>query len=730
MEFTESRLEAQARLDALEMNKAYNRLGRSIGVDIDPGAHSLDSEQANRAICQCLKYYGITPGSVPEGDISLNDRISYLCRPSGTMVREVVLEEKWYKNSCGAMLGKLDSGDLIALTPRGVNGYGYLDPVTDKFIHVDKKCAKRIKSEAWLFYKPFRSSPMNTTDLVAYMAGTIERRDLNALVLAAVASCIVGLVPAIIYKIAYGIVIPSGETRWIFPLVALFLGVSIAGLLFSACRELVFCRISQKMKVWTEAASFSRMLLLPTSFFEKFNPGNIATRISQIPIMAEQLSMVCFEAGLTLLLAFVYMIQIFYICAPLAAVSFAVFTVQIILILVAIRVTLPYEKAAVNEQTKMAGFVSTELEGIQKIKLAGAEKRFFSKWSEYYASYAAVRYRRPAIIRALPELVTIIGTLGMVVMYYLSVREGLAADSYMAFSTAYGLITAATFETANMAVQFVKIAPLLEVIQPIIREQPEVGGDKLFVDKTSGEVKLQNVWFRYNKDMPYLLKGITFSIRQGEYVAIVGRSGCGKSTLVKLILGFELPERGVINIGQFDTSKVDMNSLRRTMISIVLQDSALYSGTIESNITIANPNATVEDAWEAARLAEIDEEIKSWEMGMHSLVSDGEGSFSTLSGGQKQRILIARAICGKKSLLILDEATSALDNNTQKKVVDSLSKLNCTKLVIAHRLSTVRECDRILVLDDGVIAEEGTYDELIEKNGIFAELVARQRLED
>ena len=237
---------------------------------------------------------------------------------------------------------------------------------------------------------------------------------------------------------------------------------------------------------------------------------------------------------------------------------------------------------------------------------------------------------------------------------------------------------------------------------------------------------MNGVSFRYSEDMPWVLDNVSFCIRPGEYVAIVGRSGCGKSTLMRLLLGFEKPNAGNIMYGEYDLSCVNLRSIRQKGISMVMQDAKLLKGDIFENITLANPNATLEDAWEAAEIAGVAKDIREMPMGMNTLVSEGGGG---VSGGQRQRLIIARAVCSGRRIMILDEATSALDNITQQAVTESLDKLNCTRIAIAHRLSTVQHCDRILVLDKGKICEEGTYEELIEKNGVFAELVKKQRLD-
>ena len=194
---------------------------------------------------------------------------------------------------------------------------------------------------------------------------------------------------------------------------------------------------------------------------------------------------------------------------------------------------------------------------------------------------------------------------------------------------------------------------------------------------------------------------------------------------MRLLLGFEKPEKGAIYYDGRDVEGLDLPSLRRK-IGTVLQDAGLFQGDIYSNIVITNPELTMDDAWEAAKTAGIDKEIRAMPMQMHTVVSEGQGG---ISGGQRQRLMIARAVAPKPKLLIFDEATSALDNLTQKQVSNALDKMGCTRLVIAHRLSTIQHCDRILVLDGGTIVEDGAYDELIKKGGAFAELVERQRLD-
>ena len=226
-------------------------------------------------------------------------------------------------------------------------------------------------------------------------------------------------------------------------------------------------------------------------------------------------------------------------------------------------------------------------------------------------------------------------------------------------------------------------------------------------------------------DDTVVLNGIDLSVDENEFVTLLGPSGCGKTTTLRIIAGFEKPDKGRVYFDGKDINSLDPGTLRRK-IGTVMQSGGLFQGDIYSNIVITDPELTLEDAWEAAEKAGIADDIRRMPMGMYTVISEGQGG---ISGGQRQRIMIARAIAPKPKLLLFDEATSALDNKAQRQVSEALDKMGCTRIVIAHRLSTIRHCDRILVLDGGRIIEDGSYDELIAKDGFFAELVERQRLD-
>ncbi|MBQ2977007.1 MAG: ATP-binding cassette domain-containing protein, partial [Clostridia bacterium] len=425
------------------------------------------------------------------------------------------------------------------------------------------------------------------------------------------------------------------------------------------------------------------------------------------------------------LFSLLYITQIFAFAPALVVPALC-----IILVTLALTVcTTLYQAHITRKQMELSaqesGMSYALINGIQKIKLSGAEKRAYARWSDLYAKLVAITYHPPLFLRLNTVISTAISLFGTLMMYSMALQSGVSVSDYYAFNAAYGMVSGAFMSLAGIASTVARFRPVMIMAKPIMDAEPEVSEGKQVIDRISGAIEVNNVSFRYREDMPLILDDLSLKIKAGQYVAIVGATGCGKSTLMRILLGFEKPQKGAVYYNGKDLSSIDLKSLRRK-IGVVMQNGKLFQGDIFSNITISAPRLTKEQAWEAAEMAGIAEDIRRMPMGMHTIISEGSGG---ISGGQRQRLMIARAIAPKPKILMFDEATSALDNITQKTVSESLEKLKCTRIVIAHRLSTIRACDRIIYLEKGKIVEDGTYDGLIALNGKFAELVERQRLD-
>lgn len=344
-------------------------------------------------------------------------------------------------------------------------------------------------------------------------------------------------------------------------------------------------RVSIKLDIAAESATYARVLSLPAKFFKDYAAGELASRMESLTALCQQMVSILLGSGPSALLSLIYYIFQIFAYAPTLTASALLVVVQTVLGVVSTLLTIKYERASMEADAKTSGVVTALLGGIQKTKLAGAEDLAFAKWAHGYSEYARATYNRPMLLNALPALIGLVGLLGNMLIYYMAATTGVTYDDYMAFNVAYGQTTGAIMTLASIAGQIAKAKPLLDMVQPILDADPETGDDRPSVESLAGTIEVSSVSFRYDKNLPYILNDLSFSVSTGEYVALVGESGCGKSTIMRLLLGFEEPERGSIFYGPHDIRQANLRSLRRH-IGTVMQDSRLFAGSILENITI------------------------------------------------------------------------------------------------------------------------------------------------
>lgn len=684
-------------------------------------------QTAQNAIGEILKYYRVKPREVPDNIRDVNEQLEYLLRPHGIMRRKVKLSPGWYRDADGAMLGvRKESGAVTAFIPAGFSGYSFFDAETGKRVRLNRKNQELFEEEAIAFYKPFPLKSLKLSDLMRYIVETLSVWDYVCVAAAALVITLIGMLFPRLYNILFSEVLASGSRKLLLSIAVFMVCVSVSGLIAEAVKSLLMARISTKLDIHVQAAAMSRVLSLPADFFKDYGSGELASRVGYINMLCNMLVSVVLSTGLTSLFSLLYLPQIFLYAPALVIPALLVIAATFLFTVCSALAQMRISRQQMELSVKEGGMSYALISGVQKIKLSGAEKRAFARWGNLYAKKARLMYDPPVLIKAANVVPTAISLVGTLVMYYMSIEAGVSAADYYAFSTAYGMVSGAFLSLSSVTLTTAQIKPVMEMAKPILEAVPENSADKQVITKISGGIELNNVSFRYNKGMPFVLDNLSLKIRPGQYVAIVGATGCGKSTLMRMMLGFETPQKGAVYYDGKDLTSIDLKSLRR-LIGVVMQDGKLFSGDIFSNITISAPWLTLEDTWRAAELAGIAEDIRRMPMGMSTMISEGSGG---ISGGQRQRLMIARAIAPRPKILMFDEATSALDNLTQKTVSKSLDGLKCTRIVIAHRLSTIRQCDRIIVLDKGRIIEDGTYEELMEKDGHFTGLVERQRLDD
>ena len=584
---------------------------------------------------------------------------------------------------------------------------------------------KKIKEESYKTAKLDHEGKATVWDYLRFIKDCIP---IGNMVLAGVVALIatgVGMLLPYFTRILTGEVVTSSDYNMFIAVSVYVVASAIGGLLVSAVQGYISTRISVKLEQRVQRKTMARLLNLPASFFKDYNTGELSQRfgstISLASILIEGVAM----SFVTAIMSMLYLVQLTSFAPSLIAP-----TVIILLVMTVFSIIVSFVQARVSKvqmvlSSKKSGLTYETINGIQKIRLSGSEKRIFVKWADVYSKAARLLYNPPLIIRLSGAITLLITLIGDIVLYFVAAKTGIEVGDYMAFTTSFGVLSAAFSALTQVVASMSTVPPVLNMASPILEANPEEDKEKKVLDKVEGNIKLEHVSFSYKEDLPNVLDDISVDIKSGDYVAIVGKTGCGKSTLVRLLLGFESPKEGNIYYDDENMDDIDLTSLRRN-IGTVTQNGTLFHADIFSNIIISAPDLQVEDAWVAAEIANIADDIRAMPMGMKTVISEGQGS---ISGGQKQRIMIARAIVHRPKILIFDEATSALDNVTQKSISESIGKLNCTRIVIAHRLSTIQNADRIIMLEDGHIIEDGSYEELIKMDGKFAELVERQRID-
>lgn len=684
-----------------------------------------DREKIKSALDEVLAYYGVRPRELPHDVKETEDQIEYLCRPNGIMYRRVKLENGWYRDAVGAFLGKLKTGEVVALIPGKLGNYSFFNPETQKKVRLGKKTQQLLCEDAYCFYKPFPLKKIGIPSLMKYILSTM---DLSAKVFVfaiTLATTLLGMLAPKLTRLLYSDVLESKSLQLLLAMATFYVCSSLSMLLLRGVKTLLMNRISTQMDVSVQAATMARVLSLPPSFFKDYSSGEITSRAQSINSLCTTLVQTVLSTGLTSLFSLLYITQVFVYAKELVVPALCVTLATLVFSVASSVVQMKISKEQMELSGKMSGMTYQLLTGVQKIKLSGGEKRAFSRWLNKYTEESKLAYNPPKFILFNGVIAAAISTVGTIVMYFFAVKSNVSVADYTAFNSAYGMLSGAIMSVASIALTTARIKPILDMAKPIMDAEPEISEGKQIVTKISGGIELSHISFRYEDSSPLVIDDLSLKIQPGQYVAVVGKTGCGKSTLLRLLLGFEKPQKGAVYYDGKDIDTVDLRSLRKK-IGVVMQNGKLFQGDIYSNIVISAPYLSVDDAWRAAEIADIADDIRKMPMGMHTIISEGSGG---ISGGQKQRLMIARAVAPNPKVLMFDEATSALDNITQKKVSEALDSLKCTRIVIAHRLSTIKQCDRIIVLDGGKIIEDGTYDELLALKGSFYELVERQRLD-
>ena len=668
-------------------------------------------------------------------DIAAVERIEEACgrrfdikdiaRVSHFVVREIVLEEEWQNKDSGSVLA-FRSGDKspVACVPKGPGKHIIYDPETGRAGSMGSSDAAELEGKGYMFYRPFPEKSLTKMDLLRFGMQKVYRGDLARLFGLALLGTLIGLLVPYMNEQAYDRFIPLGNAPGLMQIGAVLLACSLGNISFTIVKNLASFRVMNSMEYAVQSAMIDRLFSLPESFYRQYDAADLGQRVMGVAQIYNVLAQSLITSLLSALFSLLYLWRMFKYSKTMSLWSVVMLAaVMAFLLCIGFR-QIRYEKLKRAADVKTSSIAFQNLLGISKIRDAWAEDRAIMRYFEPFVESRRINRTKENYTNIVSSVSSAVPIIFSVVFYYLMIQKnaGLSIGSFTAFTAAYGSFSNAMLTITQNFLVVNQVKPLYEFAKPLLETLPEISEDAGVMGELAGAIEVSNVTFSYEPEEPPVLDGFSMNIRPGEYVGIVGSSGCGKSTLLKLLLGFEKPQLGRIYYDNRDLEELDKRELRKKF-GVVLQDGVLLTGSVYENITITSPNVSAERVGEVVREVGLEDDIKQMPMGLHTVVAEGAG---TISGGQAQRILIARAIVNRPKIIFLDEATSALDNVTQKQVVETLESIDATKIVIAHRLSTVRNCDRIIVMDKGRIAEEGTYEELMAKKGLFHSLAVRQ----
>ena len=711
-------------IDAARLSSSLYELLSSVSKfdskRLKPFASSAATQYIIRELASFFSNSGI---ELPKENMTPEQQLDYISYKLGIYRRRIELRGEWWRETTAPLLCVVKETDAYCLLmPLPGGGYRFSDPNSMKMVKVTGKTAEFLSPEAYCFYRTFPNKELKFFDLSRFIAKFLTFREIAIVVFVTVLVLGVNLFVPVLNRILFDTVIPSGTEKDIRAVAGLLLGVAVASVSFGLMKSLYFKRISNKAKVFLQGAAWGRVLSLPTKFFKQYSSNEIYQKVEDVNEIGTILFGSAINTVLSVLLSSVYIFQISGIAPSLAmpTVSISVLTllVSVLLSILSVR----YQKRQISLKSELHRFTYEIIMGIAKIKVAGAQARAFAKWVGKYSGLTKVTYSPNVLIIMSDALYTLLSLGTVIFIYFTAAANNVAPADFVAFNVAFASFAYMLMQFHKLVAEIANLTSLYDSADPILKNTAESTPDLRKVEKLTGNIELNNISFRYAEDSPMVLDGISLSIKAGEYVAIVGTSGCGKSTLLRILLGFEKPCSGTLHYDDQDINGLDVVSIRR-QIGAVMQNGTLFADDIYSNITICNPSLTVEEAFDVAKMAGLEEDINEMPMGMFTMISEGAGE---ISGGQKQRLMIARVFASNPSIIMFDEATSALDNLSQQKIIRALEEFKATKIVIAHRLSTIVKCDRIIVLDKGKIAETGSYDSLIEQKGLFYKMAQRQ----
>jgi NHLM bacteriocin system ABC transporter ATP-binding protein len=674
----------------------------------------------------------------PSSGLTKTNPVEEIADAARVRFRKVALRGEWWLADGGDMLARHQESQLPLALLRVDGGYELHDPVNKTVRVVDEALAGQLAPFATAFFRSLPSKKLQLKDLLQFIVSGMGPDALRLLAMGT-AIGLLGLFTPLVTGYIFDALIPSSDRTQVVQLMGALLAVAIATTMFTMSRSMASLRLETRADSGLQAAIWDRALNLPMTFFKQFSSGDLASRMGAINVIREAISGTTLGSILAGLFSLFNIGLLYHFSSELASLALLLILGAAILTFVLGYFTLRYERRMTEISGVLSGIVLEYLRGVTKLRVTGSEARAFANWAREFSRMKKLAFSAGHVQNINDVFLSVYGVITDILLFgaigFFLVKssgstfgaeqsiQALTTGQFIAFYGAFGAVMGAVTGLSNTALSLLNLVPVYERARPILEALPEIDEAKAHPGALQGQLDVVNADFRYDEDGPLILDKVSFSIRPGGFVAGVGSSGSGKSTLLRCLLGFEKLSSGGIFFDNQNLKDLDLRAIRRQM-GVVLQHSQLMPGDIYTNI-VGTSTLNIDDAWEAARFCGLEEDINAMPMGMHTVLSEGGG---TLSGGQRQRILIARAIVHRPRIIFFDEATSALDNRTQEIVTESLNMLRATRIVIAHRLTTVMNADQIIVMDKGQVVQIGDYQTLIEMPGIFQDLARRQTL--
>ncbi|MEU8859604.1 NHLP bacteriocin export ABC transporter permease/ATPase subunit [Streptomyces umbrinus] len=688
-----------------------------------PGAADAD---ATYAACRLVaRAAGITLADPAQGGAESDrlDPVEQIALASRVRVRAVRLDGRWWRDNIGPLVGhRVASGAPAALLWRR-GGYVAVHPSSGRETPVEKANAAEFEPRAVMFYRPLPERRLSPLRLLRFsLQGT--GGDMRNLALSGLVTVALGaLVPIATGKVL-GEFVPKAQESLIVQFCLAIMIASVVSAAFMLMQNLTMLRLEGRIEATLQPAVWDRLLRLPTKFFTSRSTGELASAAMGISAIRRLMAGVGPVVVQSVTVGAMNLALLFWYSVPmaLAAIGMLVVIAGVFLGLGLWQVR--WQRRLVVLSNKLNNQAFQTLRGLPKLRVAAAENYAYAAWAGEFARSRELQQR----VGRIKNLTTVLGAVYLplcsLIMFMLlagPARGSLSAAAFLTFNTSMTMLLTSVTQVTGAFVSMVSALPMFEEIRPVLDATPEVRVASTRPAELSGAMEAKKLSFRYTEDGPLVLDDVSFAIRPGEFVAVVGPSGCGKSTLLRLLIGFDKPVSGSVLYDGQDLAALDQSAVRR-QCGVVLQHAQPFTGSILDVICGTEPY-TPEEAMAAAEMAGLAEDIKRMPMGLHTIVS-GSGA---VSGGQRQRLMIAQALIRRPRILFFDEATSALDNETQRTVIESTRALNATRVVIAHRLSTVMDADRVIVMEDGRVAQQGPPAQLLaDTGGRLHELVRRQ----